>query len=269
LATYSGGFMLWKMTAPEELASLSAAQRLLVPVGEMAWLFAIPLIASMSLAITRGIADFRLQLEANAKFLFGMSSLLAVAGYFVAPFLLHLLYGEQYASGAWSAVGSLRWLSLAYLFALVTPALVVGEIALGHSRALLFTSMASLGLNLAGNAWAIPRFGAEGVAMVLCSCEAFVCLLLFARCVARHDVRLNGAWAAYPAPAILLGVALSLLVDSPVLQFAVACAWAPAALFAILQLPAQRACRASLATFSAHRNLEPGPPAPSIPLESR
>ena len=269
LATYSGGFILWKIAAPEALASFSAAQRLLVPLADMAWLYVTPLIAAMSVAVSHSAAAFRTQLEGYAKLLLGMSSLAAVAGYFVAPFLLRLLYGEQYASGTWSAVGAFRWLALGNVFALVTPVLVVGEMTQGRVRALMFTSIACLGLNVAGNAWAIPMYGAEGAAMVLFLCEAFVFLVLIARCAARRDARLNGAWAAYLAPAALLGVALSLLADSPVLQLAAACAWAPAALFVIMQLPAQRACRASLATVSAQWRPEPGPLGPSTPGDCR
>ena len=269
LATYSGGFILWKIATPEALASFSAAQRLLVPMADMAWLFVTPLIASMSVAVSHSAAAFRAQLEGYAKFVLGMSSLVAVAGYFIAPFFLRLLYGEQYASGPLSSVGSFRWLALGYLFALVTPVLVVGEMAQGHVRSLMLTGIACLALNLAGNAWAIPMYGAEGAAMVLCACEAFVFLVLFARCAARGEARLHGAWAVYIAPAALLGVALSLLADSPVLQLAVTCVWVPATLFMLMKLPAQRACRASLSTVSAQWRPEPGPLAPTTQGDSR
>jgi len=44
-ATYAGGFILWEISAPEALASFNAAQRLLAPMADMAWLFVTPLIA--------------------------------------------------------------------------------------------------------------------------------------------------------------------------------------------------------------------------------
>jgi O-antigen/teichoic acid export membrane protein len=252
LATYSGGFILWSLAAPEALASFNAAQRLLVPMSDMAWLFAAPLMAAMSGAVTHGEASFRVQLEGYVKLLLVVSTLVAVAGYFLAPFVLRLLYGELYAAGPWSAVGVFRWLALACLFALVSPVLIVGEMARGHAVALLSIGIACLGLNLAGNAWAIPMLGAEGAAIVLASCEAFVLLVLLARSASRRELRFDRSWVAYIAPAALLGVALWLLVDAPLGQLAIACAWAPASLLAIMQLPAQKACRASLAMTSAH-----------------
>ena len=269
LATYAGGFFLWGMASPEALATFSAAQRLLVPMADMAWLFVTPLIASMSVAIAHSAGAFRAQLEGYAKFLLGMSALVAVAGYFLAPLFLRLLYGEQYASGPLSSVGVFRWLALGYLFALVTPVLAVGEVAKGNARALMYVSFACLGLNAAFNTWGVRLHGAEGAAMALCASEAFVFVVLLARFMARREAGLNGAWSVYLIPATLLGVVLSLLDGSPVLQLAVACAWAPATLLATLQLPAQRACRASLAAVSAQWPQPAGPLAPSNPIDSR
>ena len=268
LAMYAGVFFLWEMTSPEALASFNAAQRLLVPMAEMSWMFVTPLIASMSMAVAHNAVAFRAQLEGYAKFLLSMSALSAVAGYFVAPLFLRILYGEQYVSGPWSAVGVFRWLALDNLFALVTPVLVVGEWAQGRARALLFTSFVALGINLASNTWAVTSYGAEGAAMVLCASEAFVFLVLFARCAARRELRLNGAWAVYLAPAALLGVVLWMLAGSPMLQVAVACAWVPATLLVIVRLPAQKACRASLAVLSAQWPPETGPLAPSTLSDS-
>jgi O-antigen/teichoic acid export membrane protein len=243
LATYSGVFILWEFSSPVALATFSAAQRLLVPMSDMAWLFVTPLIAAMSGAASRNAEGFRMQLERNIRFLLTLSSMVAVAGYFIAPFFLRLLYGELYAAGPASAVVPFRWLALGYLFAMVSPVLIVGEIVLGNVRALMFISAACLALNLTGNAWAVPRYGAEGVAAVLFSSEAFVFLVLLARCARRRDLRLGGAWAVYLAPAASLGVALWLLAQWPLWQLAAACAWAPAALLMIMRLPAQRAYR--------------------------
>ncbi len=259
LATYAGGFFLWGMASPEAMATFSAAHRLLVTMADMAWLFVTPLIASMTVAAAHGAGAFRTQLEGYAKFLLGLSAMVAVAGYFLSPLVLRLLYGDQYASGPWSSVGVFRWLSLGYLFALVTPVLVVGELAHGHARPLLYVGLASLGLNAALNTWWVPLHGPEGAAMALCASEACAFAMLLARCARRRDVKLNGAWAIYLLPAILLGVALSLLDDTPLLQLALTCGWAPAGLLAILKLPAQKACRASLASVSA-RSPQPADP---------
>jgi O-antigen/teichoic acid export membrane protein len=269
LSIYSGGFILWQLATPEDVASFNAAQRLLAPVAEMAWWFVIPLIAAMSVAIARSATAFRTQLEGYAKLLLGMSSQLAVAGYFVAPFVLLQLYGETYASGRLSAVDVLRWLAFGHLFALVTPVLVVGEIARGNARAMIATGLACLVLNLTGNFLAIPAYGATGAAVVLFASEAFVFVVLFIRCAARGDARLNAEWIAYIAPAILLGAIMGLLADLPGLQFAVACAWAPAALFVIVRLPAQGARRASLAAMSVEGERDFRPAGNSTPGDAR
>lgn len=256
LAAYAGGFLLWKMSAPETLASFSAAQQLLAPLAGVAWLFVTPLIAAMSAALARDAAAFRVQLEGYVALLVAASALLAAAGYFTAPFVLRLLYGEVYAAGPWSAVGALRWLALGYLFALVSPVLIVGEMVRGNAFALLAAATACLAINLAGNALAIPVHGAEGAAMALCASEAFLFFVLLARAAARRDASPSVAWLAYLAPAALLAGALWMLSDLPLWQLAVACIWAPASLLMILRLPAQKACRASLAKTAAHGKLQ-------------
>lgn len=188
LAAYAGGFMLWQMSAPESLASFNAAQRLLVPMSDLAWLFVTPLIAAMSASVSRDAAAFRAQLAGYLKFMLAMWSLVAVAGYFVAPFVLRILYGETYASGPLSAVDIFRWLLLGYFFAGVSPLLVVAELARGNSRALLSTAAATLALNVSANAWVIPRYGPQGAAVVLAVSEAFLFAALLIRCVARGDL---------------------------------------------------------------------------------
>ena len=106
--------------------------------------------------------------------------------------------------------------------------------------------MACLAVNLAVNAWAIPGAGAEGAAIALCASEAFFFAVLLARSVLRLDVRLGFAWAAYFVPAALLAAGLWMLADFPLWQVALACAWAPVSLAALVKMPAQKACRESL-----------------------
>jgi O-antigen/teichoic acid export membrane protein len=259
LQTYAGVFYLWEMAAPEALASFNAAQRLLIPATEMAWMFVIPLIAAMSATAARHPADFRAQVDGFSKFLLSMSALVAVGVFFVAPLFLRLFYGDQYASGAWSSVAVFRWLAIGSLFALVTPVLVVGELAQGRTRALMYISIGALAMSLAGNAWAVPSYGATGAAVVLAATEALAFLTLLARSLARGETHLNLTWAVYLAPAALLGLCLSMLTGDPVAQLAVACVWAPVTLLAIIRLPDQKACRASLAVASAPRPPEGGP----------
>ena len=72
--------------------------------------------------------------------------------------------------------GSVPLIALGHLAAIVTPLLVVGELAQGRSRALMFVGIATLLVNLSGNAFAVPARGAVGAAMVLCLSEAFALL---------------------------------------------------------------------------------------------
>jgi O-antigen/teichoic acid export membrane protein len=188
LAAYAGGFMLWQISAPESLASFNAAQRLLVPLSDLAWLFVTPLIAAMSASMARDVQAFRAQLAGYLQFMLGMAALAAVAGYFLAPFVLRVLYGETYASGPLSSVGIFRWLLLGYFFAGVSPLLVVAELARGKSRALLISAGATLALNVSANAWVIPRYGPQGAAVVLAACELFLFAVLLGRCAARGDL---------------------------------------------------------------------------------
>jgi O-antigen/teichoic acid export membrane protein len=192
LSAYAGGFMLWQISAPEALASFNAAQRLLTPMSDLAWLFVTPLIAAMSAALAQDPAAFRAQLAGYLKFLLGLAAIAGIAGYFLAPLVLRILYGETYTSGPLSAVGIFRTLLAGYCLALVTPLLVVGELARGHAKALLLAAAATLALNVAANWFAIPARGPEGSAWVLASSEAFLFLVLLVRCLARGDLAFSG-----------------------------------------------------------------------------
>jgi len=204
LTIHAGGFMLWALDSPEALGTFNAAQRLLLPMADMAWLVVIPLIAAMSGTVRRDAAAFRAQLEGHVRLLMALSAVVAVAGWFIAPLVLHLIYGERYASGPWSAVATFRCLAVGYLFALVTPVLVVGELVQGHAQALLGLTASALAMNLAANSWAVRAYGPQVAALVLAACEAFVFVVLFTRSLSRGEIRMRAAWALYLVPAALL-----------------------------------------------------------------
>jgi O-antigen/teichoic acid export membrane protein len=204
LTIHAGGFMLWALDSPGALGTFNAAQRLLLPMADMAWLVVIPLIAAMSATARRDSAAFRTQLERHLTLLMALSAVVAVAGWFIAPILLRLLYGDLYAAGPWSAVATFRCLALGYLFALVTPVLVVGELVQGHAQALLGITASALALNLAVNSWAVRAYGPQGAALVLAACEAYVFVVLFSRSLSRGEIRMRAAWALYLVPAALL-----------------------------------------------------------------
>ncbi len=227
LAAYAGGFLVWKISAPESLASLSAAQQLFAPLAGVAWIFVTPLLAALAVALGRDPAAFRVQLEGYVTLLLALAAVIAVAAFFTAPQILRLIYGDVYASGPWSAVGALRWLALWGLFALVSPALIIGEMVRGNALALLLAAAACLAINLAANLAAIPARGAEGAAMALAASEAFMFVALLARAAGRGDLAPGAAWLAHLVPAALLAPALWALADSPAWQIAIASAQWP------------------------------------------
>lgn len=260
LAVYGGVFLLYRPDAPEALASFSAAHRVLIPLVDMAWLLVNPLFASLGIAAAHSAQGFRIQFEGHVKWMFGLAFMAAVAAMFTAPSVIRLLYGEAYLSDPVSAIGPFRWLALGGLFAWVTPVFVVAETTRGNARALMALGLACLGLTIVGNEWAIPRHGANGAAAVLCLCEALVLAVLVVRFAARRDLRLNAAWVAYLVPGLLLGAAMLLADGSPLVQWVLAGVGIPGGLYLLLQLPAQRARRASVSLLSAKWSPTSHPP---------
>jgi len=244
---HAAGLLLWQLAGAEALASFNAAQRLAAPLGEMAWLFVTPLIAPMSAAALRGADSLRVPLEGYAKLMLGMGAVVAVAGVFCAPSVLHLLYGERYAAGPLSSVEVLRWLSVASAGALVNAVLVVGELARGRTRALLAVVATAFATLLAAGMWAAPRHGAAGTAAAVCAVEALIFAVLLARALMRRELTAHAAWLVYLAPAAALTAVLWSLSGIPWIQFAVGCIWVPATLLLLSGLPAQKASRASIA----------------------
>ena len=247
LAVYSGIFGLYQPDSAEALARFSAAHRLLMPMVDLAWLVAGPLFASIGLAAAHSAQAFRDQLAGHVTFALGLASLLAVAAFFVAPWVIRLLYGDVYSTGADSAIMAFRWLAFGGLFAWVTPVLIVAEITLGHERPLLLLGLSCLLLAVLGNAWAIPRMGAMGASLVLCLCEVFVFCALLARLMARREIRLNRSWLLCIAPALALAAGLATQLTHPVGQLVVAFVGIPAGGWLLSRLPAQRVCRDSIA----------------------
>jgi O-antigen/teichoic acid export membrane protein len=260
-AHHAAALLLWELGGAEALATFNAAQRLAAPLGEMSWLFVTPLIAPMSTAAARGGAALGVALEGYAKFLLGVGSTVAVAGVTCAPFILHLMYGDRYASGAWSSVEVFRWLSVAAALGFVNALLVVGELARGNGRALLALGITMLAGVVAATAWAAPRHGAEGVAAALCAAEGLLLVGLAARALSRRELLARAGWLAYLAPAAALAALLQALADSPALQFMLACIWVPLTLMALYRLPAQKATRARIAATAWHE--APGAVPPS------
>lgn len=122
---------------------------------------------------------------------------------FAAP-LLELLGGDPAFA---SAAGALRWLLLATVAVYVGSALLTAVVAAGRPRGVLGTAILALAVNLAGNAWLVPRRGMEGAAIATVATEVVVAVgagIVLARAGVRPWRERPIAWLAAPL-AFLLG----------------------------------------------------------------
>jgi len=82
------------------------------------------------------------------------------------------LFGAEFAAAA----GSLRFLLCAALAVYVGAGAMSAIVAAGRSRTLLWIAVLGLAVNLAGNAWLVPRQGARGAAVATLATEVTVAL---------------------------------------------------------------------------------------------
>ena len=253
-ALYAGLFLFDPAGSPDEAGGFSAAHRLLVPLADVAWIFVVPLFASMSVALTHDMATFRLQVEAFARLLTGLALLAGVCGVALAPTLIAVFYGDGGLAGSASTRSAFQWLSVGAFFALATPVFVVSETVQGRARALLAIAGTGLLFSVLGSTWALPRHGAQGAAVVLCLFQGGVWLVLMARALARREIRFDAGWLGYAAPALVLAALLAAWPTGLASAGSVALAfgWVALSLPLLLRLPLQRRCRAGLAALPAH-----------------
>lgn len=253
ISALSGSFFVWILAGPQALGSYTAAQRLFTPQTDAAWLFATPLIASMSQTAHQQSKEKNVRLTALTQLLLALSCGVAVCGQFLAPMILQLVYGARYADGATSAVATFQWLSLAMAFALVTPLLAVACLAQGRERQLMQVSFAGLATTVSANLLLVSQHGAQGAALGWCAGEAFVMLTLLALALAQGDLKPGWDWLVYLMPAALLAIVLSLLAQWPLAQFLTGGLVLGASLLLLRQLPLQQAARAACApALSGH-----------------
>lgn len=246
LAQHSGNFFVWTLASPEALGSYSAAQRLVSPLRDVAWLFATPLIATLTAMAASDPDGVSRQLASHARLLIGVAAAIGAAGVLVAPLLLQWLYGERYSVGALSALTSLRWQIAGACVSLVTPVLVVGKLAFGREKDMLWLSLAALVVACAGNAWAVPRYGAEGASAAYAVAEFVLLALLWSRSPLQGHGALGGRLAAYLLPAAIVALGVNALGGSPVAQFGAACVLVIMSFAVLSQFPEQRESREHL-----------------------
>lgn len=250
LAFHSGTFFLAILADGEELGVFSASQRLFVPLVSSVWVVLTPLIAALSLSASQDEALFRHQVASYFKLLAGVAALTVSAGYLCAPYLLPLLYGETYGTGALSSVGVFRWLTVGFGLSLITPVLVIHAIATHDERRLAGTAVVLLVANILINAWAVPRFGAEGAALAPALTEMVLLGLLLRHALGRQWLETLGGTVPYLLPAVVLALAMTPLPEIPWLQITVAGAMGLASVVILWNLPEQRGCRQTLLTRS-------------------
>lgn len=192
---YADNLFVRALCGDEELGRYNAAVRvtsLLLLAGTLASATALPWLA-------RAWRDGRLG-EATTRLgapLFAAAGLALGALLPWSAALLALLFGPGFAEAA----PSLRWLLGAALAVHAGAVLLTALVAAGDGRAVLATALGGLALNLAANAWLVPRQGAAGAALATCATEAWIALaaLLFLR---RRGVGLGPrplAWLGGPA----------------------------------------------------------------------
>jgi O-antigen/teichoic acid export membrane protein len=166
-------FLLDAYTTPADVGIYGVAHKLteplaIVPAAIMAAVF--PAISSGA-----GRVPGRLRTLTIAV-LAGAGALVAFAGYFAAPFVVQLLYADQYAASA----APLRILVVTVLFTFVNYALTHFLVAERRVHVSVLFTAVTLAVNGAACALLIPLYGPTGAAMSLLASEA----VLFALCAA-------------------------------------------------------------------------------------
>jgi O-antigen/teichoic acid export membrane protein len=100
-------------------------------------------------------------------------SIIALGGWLFSPWLIQLLYGQQYAGAALP----LQLLSLAVLPTFINYALTHFLVALRRQRLNLIFNSIIFGVNLALCLWLIPLRGASGAALATGLSEGVLLLL--------------------------------------------------------------------------------------------
>jgi O-antigen/teichoic acid export membrane protein len=110
-------------------------------------------------------------------------SAIALGGWLLGPWLIHFLYGEQYAG----STAALQILALAALPTFVNYALTHFLVAVRQQRLNLAFNMIIFFMNFALCLWLIPQFGPSGAALAVVLSELLL-LLLCALALSRSSV---------------------------------------------------------------------------------
>jgi O-antigen/teichoic acid export membrane protein len=138
---------------------------------------------------------------------------LAVTLPFASEWLVTTVFSDRYREAA-DVVGILGAAALLYGLAYSARIAVIG---LGGTKAIAAIAAVTLAVNVAANAWAIPRYGFEGAAWSTLAAEAVESVLLIALFVRMNGVapRLRPLAAPVLAAGALLGVLAASELDGP------------------------------------------------------
>lgn len=191
-------FVRW-FRSEAELGAYAAAFRpinplLLLPGALMAPV--LPLIARLTAEDRARFGDC---VRAGGSLLLGLGLIGGAAGFLLAPELLELLYGGRYLQADLSSVGSLRWLSIAFMAVFATAPFATALLADGGEKTLLRIACLGLVINVLGNAILLPRWGFEAAALTTATTELTVFLSIVVAATRIPELR-----KAHPTPSSIL-----------------------------------------------------------------
>ncbi|MGQ0551777.1 MAG: oligosaccharide flippase family protein [Planctomycetota bacterium] len=210
---YIDAIMIRPILGEVAVAHYSAAYRL------MTFVLMVPVLASQVLfpifsrLWSRGPAALQPVYRRCTQVLFALGSLFPATLLLLDADLMALVYPADYGAGA----RSLGVLSLAVVFVFVAYPQVLALLAAGQQRLMMKLSIAGAVLNIALNAWWLPRYGIEGAAWATVATEAFIAVSSALAVHARTGLRLGlRLWLRPLACAALGAAALAWLL--PALQ---------------------------------------------------
>jgi O-antigen/teichoic acid export membrane protein len=151
---------LQHFAGPDAVAVFGAAYRVLDLAVNMAVLVLSPLIPVLSRSARAGVAALAADVSASVLLLLHLALPVLVAMPVLAPWLVRLLYGAQYA-GAAPVLDVLALVGFGVVFSLLAS---YALLALGVTHYAIWITGSSVIVNLTLNAVLVPRFGAMGAA---------------------------------------------------------------------------------------------------------
>lgn len=170
--------LLSHLAGPEATGLYSSARNLAVPIGVVGAAVGIVLIPR--LGRMRGEEPIGAYVRGLTLRIACATALFELVVLFLAPILMSVVYGSQYAQ----AVAVFQILALAYGLQVTTWPLVAALITLDRPDVVAKVAIGLLGLMLIGYGWATPTFGAVGTAWVLFA-GCVLCLAVYWPIVSR------------------------------------------------------------------------------------